>query len=113
MAFQKNFIWYLSKFQCGVCNESYYGDWERHLNVKIWEHIEISPLTKKKVKPNGRAASDHLLLYNHSPSFKTFSVLSKEKRKFLLELKESLLIMRDKPSSKNIRSAPLYLFDRV
>ena len=39
---------------------------------------------------------------------------NKENKKFLLELKESLLIMRDKPSlNRKIRSAPLYLFDKV
>ena len=87
---------------------------ERHLNVKIGEHIGISPLTKNKVKPKGSAARDHLLLCNHSPSFENFGVLTKENKKFLLELKESLLIMRDKPSlNRNIRSASLYLFDKV
>ena len=102
------------KFQCGLCNESYYGECVRHLNVRIGEHIGISPLTRKKVKPKGSAVSDHLLLCNHSPSFENFSVLTKENKKFLLELKESLLIMRDKPSlNRNIRSAPLYLFDKV
>ena len=102
------------KFQCGLCNESYHGECVRHLTVRIGEHIGISPLTKKKVKPKGSAVSDHLLLCNHSPSFENFSVLTKENKKFLLELKESLLIMRDKPSlNRNIRSAPLYLFDKV
>ena len=57
------------KFQGGLCNESYYGECVRHLNVRIGEHIRISPMTKKKVKPNGSAISDHLLLCNHSPSF--------------------------------------------
>ena len=57
------------KFQCGLCNESYYGRCVRYLNARIGEHIGISPLTKKKVKPKGSAVSDHLLLCNHSPSF--------------------------------------------
>ena len=57
------------KFQCGLCNESYYGECVRHLNVRIGEHIGISLLTKKKVKPKGSAVSHHLLLCNHSPSF--------------------------------------------
>ena len=57
------------KFQFGFCNKSYYGKCVRHLNVRIGEHIGISPLTKKKVKPKGSAVSDHLLLCNHSPSF--------------------------------------------
>ena len=40
----------LYKFQGGLCNESYYV---RHFNVRIGEHIGISPLTRKKVKPKG------------------------------------------------------------
>ena len=91
-----------------------YGECVRNLNVRIGEHIGISPLARKKVKPRDSAVSDHLLLCNHSPSFDNFSVLTKENKKFILELKESLLIMRDKPSlNRNIRSAPLYLFDKV
>ena len=31
------------KFQCGLCNESYYGKCVRYLNVRIGEHIGISP----------------------------------------------------------------------
>ena len=26
------------KFQCGLCNESYYGECVRHFNVRIGEH---------------------------------------------------------------------------
>ena len=53
-------------------------------------------LTKRKVKPKVSAISDHLLLCNHSPSVQNISVLTKEDGKFVLELKESLLIMRYK-----------------
>ena len=57
------------------------------------------------------AVSGHLLFCDQSPSSDSFSVLTKENRKFVLELKESLLTMRDKPSlNRNIGSAPLYLF---
>ena len=102
------------KFQCGLCNESYYAKCVRHLNVRIREHIGISPLTRKKSNPKGTTVRDHLLLYNRSPSFEDFSVLTNENKTFLLEMKESLLIMRDKPFlNRNIRSAPLYLFDKV
>ena len=102
------------KFQCGLCNKSYYGEYVRHLNVRIGEHIGMSLLARKKVKPKGTAVSDYLLLCNHSPSLENFSVLTKENKKFLLESKESLLIMRDKAFlNRNIRSAPLYLFDKV
>ena len=74
------------KFQCGLCNESYYGECVRHLNVRIGEHIGISPLTKKKVKPKGSAVSDHLLLCNHSPSFENFSVLTKGNKKIPIRI---------------------------
>ena len=65
------------KFQCGLSNESYYDECIRHLNVRIGMHIGKSPFTRKKVKPKGSAASDHLLLCDHSPSFENFSVLGK------------------------------------
>ena len=46
------------------------GERVRHLNVRIGEHIGISPLTKKKVK-HKRSAVSHLLKV--SPSFESFS----------------------------------------
>ena len=81
------------KFQCGLCNESYYGECMRHLNVRIGEHIGISPLTRKQVKPKNSSVADHLLLCNHSASYDDFSILTRENKTFLLELKEILLII--------------------
>ena len=49
------------KFQCGLCNESYYGECVRYVNVRIGKHIGISPLTKKQVKPKNSSIADHLL----------------------------------------------------
>ena len=67
-----------------------------------------------KYKPKGSAVSNHLLLCSYSPYFENFRVVTKENRKFVLEFKETLLIMRDKLSfNRNIRSAPLYLFDKA
>ena len=57
------------KFQCGLCNESYYGECMRHLNVRIGEHIGISPLTRKQVKPKNSSIANHLLLCNHLASY--------------------------------------------
>ena len=96
------------KFQCGLCNESYYGECVRHLNARIGKHNSISPLTKKQVKPKNSSVADPLLFSKHSVSYDDFSILTK----FLLELKENLLIMRDKPSlNRNITLAPLDVFD--
>ena len=61
------------KFQCGKCNTSFYGETDRHLKVRSGEHIGISP------------------------SFDDFTILAQATNKFLLEIKESFLIKRDKP----------------
>ena len=71
------------KFQCGHCNESYYGECMRHLNVRIGEHIGISPLTKKYVKPKNSSVAGHLLLCNHSAPYYDFSTLTRGNKKFL------------------------------
>ena len=70
------------KFQCGVYNESYYGECMRHLNVRIGEHIGISPLTRKQVKPKNSSVADHLLFCNHSASYDDFSILTPENKSF-------------------------------
>ena len=86
-----------------LCNESY-GESIRHLDIRSGEHMGVSPLTGKKVKPmKNSAVGDHLLHCSYLPSFGNFSILMHENKKFLLEIKESLLIMRDKPSiNRNI-----------
>ena len=75
----------------------------------------MSPLTGKKVKTiNNSVVCDHLLHCNYLSSFDSFSILAHENKKFLLEIKETFLIMKDKPSlNRNINSAPLNLFDKV
>ena len=46
---------------------------------------------------------------NHLASYDNFSILTRENKTFLLELKKNLLIMRDQPSlNRNITSALLY-----
>ena len=38
------------EFQCGLFNESYYGKFVRHLNVRIGKYIRVSPLSKVSPK---------------------------------------------------------------
>ena len=101
------------KFQCGLCNKSYYRECVRHLAVRSGEHTGISPLTNKRVQPRKDSAVCHRLLNcSYSPTFEDFSDRCHENNKYLLELKESLLIMRDRLSmNRNVRSAPLYLLE--
>ena len=99
-------------FQYGLCNESYYGKCVKYLTVS-GDDIGISPLTNRKVQHRrDSAVCHHLLNCNYSAFFEDFSVLRQLNKKFLLELKGSLLIMRDRASmNQNIRSSPLYLFE--
>ena len=103
------------KFQCGFSKGPYYGQSMRHLDIRSGEYICVSPLTGKKVIPSDNSAiCDHLLHCNFLLCFDNFSVSVHENNRYLLEIKESLLILRGKPSlNKNINSAPLYLFDRI
>ena len=100
------------KYTYGKCKSSYYGEMDRHLKFRCGEHIGISPLTSKKKPSKESAIRDHLLICNNVPSFDEFSILAHGNNKFVLEIKESLLIKRDKPvSNKNISCARLFLFD--
>ena len=103
------------KCQSHICNKSHCGGSIRHLDIRYGKHIGVSPLTKKKFRPvNNSAAHDHLLYCIYLSSFDNFSIFARENKKFLLEIKESLLIMRDKPLlNRNITSTPLYLFDKI
>ena len=103
------------RFQCGLCNESHYRECVRHLAVRSGEHIGIVPLTNKRVQPRkDSAVCHHLFNCNYSSTFEDFSVLCHKNKKYLLEVKESLLIMRDRTSmNRNVCSTPLYLFELV
>ena len=70
------------KFQCGLCNKYYYGKRVRHSNVGIGEHIGLSPVTKKQVKPKSRSVTDWLLFCNHLASYDNFSFVTREKKCF-------------------------------
>ena len=81
------------------------------MKVRSGEHIGISPLTFRKVKPLKESAiCDHLLNCNNIPSFDEFTILAYGQHNYILEVKESLLIKRDRPVlNKNISSAKLFL----
>ena len=61
------------------------------------ETIGISPLANRRVQHTKySAACHHLLNFIYSPSFEDF--LCHENKKYLLELKEKLFMMTDRPS---------------
>ena len=54
---------------------------------------------------------EHMLECDHIVTWDDFKVLGRESNNWLLEIKESLFIKRDKPSlNKNIHSQELFLF---
>ena len=78
------------KFKRDLCNEPYYGESIRHLDIRSGKHIGVSPLTEKKVKPsNNSAICDHLLHSKFLPSFDNFNVLAHENKKYYWKLKKS------------------------
>ena len=49
---------------------------DRHLKVRSGEHIDISHMTFRKVKPSKESViRDHLLNYNNIPSFDKLTIL--------------------------------------
>ena len=95
---------FVYQFQCTFCNEFYYGESIIYLDIRSEEHVCVSPLTGKKVKPsNNSAVCDHLFLGSYILSLGNFNILAHENKKYLLEIKDNLLIMNDKLSlNKNI-----------
>ena len=72
----------------------------------VFKNIGISPLTFKKTKPSEESAiREHFLNCNNISSFEEFTILTNKNKKFDLEIKEILLIKRDRPIlNKNISS---------
>ena len=46
----------VSKFLCSNCNITYYGETERHLNVRSREHLSLLALTGKRADNNKKLA---------------------------------------------------------
>ena len=97
-------FWVLYKYTRGQCNSSYYGETDRNLKVRLQN---IMDTTSK-----GIAICDHLLILNKVSSFEEFTVLAYRYHKYILEIKESLMIKHDRHVlNKNISSDKLLPFD--
>ena len=99
-------------FTCGSCNTSYIGKTFRHIKVRVSEHQGVSPRTGKHLKGAlSTSVRDHMLDWNHIVAWDDFKVLRRESNHWLLEIKESLFIKRDRPSlNRNIYFQELFLF---
>ena len=92
------------KFLCRSCTASYIGETYWHFKERISEHQGVSPRTGQPVKGTlSTTVRDHMLVCDHKVVHEDFTFIGNESNRYLLELKESLLIKRDKPSlNKNL-----------
>ena len=100
-------------FKCNSFNAEYIRKTKRHYRTRTSERVGVSPLTGKCVKNNSQtsAVHDHMLFCMTVACPEDFSILAKSFCNFKLEIEESILIKRLKPTlNKNISSVPLYLF---
>ena len=96
-----------------TCSYRYYGKTYLHFFTRAAEHMGISNSTEKRIKNAKQlAVSDHLLQCDCSINFDDFDILASETNNFRLLIKESLLIIRDKPVlNRTTTLFPLKLFD--
>ena len=69
------------------------------MKVRVSEHQGVSPRTGKHLKGTlSTSVRDHMLHCNHAVAWDDFKVFERESKRWLLEIKESLFIERDRPS---------------
>ena len=105
------------KYTCANCNVCYIGCTWRFWEKRLEEHTHISALTGKPL--NGTqvfAPLQHVKKEQCNPagpivSRESFEIIGHEKDRYLLQVKESLLIKKDNPKiNNNAASVALYLF---
>ena len=105
----------LYKYKCGICNNVYIGKTKRHLIVRQYEQLGKLIATDKPLRYSDKdaiAIRKHCHSQGHLASIDNFSILGNAKDNYHLSLKESLLILKLKPSLNVAKeSVPLYLFD--
>ena len=82
------------------------------MKIGVSEHQGVSRRTGKHLKETlSTSVRDHMLDCNHIEAWDDFKVLGRESNHWLLEIKVSLFIKRDRPTlNKNIYFQELFLF---
>ena len=89
------------KFTCATCNSCYYGKTKRHIHTRICEHKGISPSTGNRLQTVNSTVHEHCMNCNQDVNTiceNNFKILCTAKYNSDLEIKESLLILYDKPN---------------
>ena len=104
----------LYKFKCSICINTYVGKTKRHNIVRRYEHLGVSVLTNKPFKYNKdtcTAIRKHINDDNHQCDSDSFKIVGSASNDFHLKIKESLLILKEKPQlNVSNESLPLYVF---
>ena len=105
------------KYTCSNCNVSYIGCTARYWEKRLEEHTHLSALTGKPLSGvQVFAPLQHVKTAKCNPSGPKvtrddFEVIGYERDRYLLQLKESILIKKENPViNGNITSVPLHLF---
>ena len=105
------------KYTCAHCNVSYIGCTARYWEKRLEEHTHLSALTGKPLSGvQVFAPLQHVKSAKCNPegpkvSRDDFEIIGYEKDRFLLQVKESILIKKNNPEiNGNETSVPLYLF---
>ena len=105
----------LYKYKCSICENTYVGKTKRHYIVRMNEHLGISVFSGKSLKYNpdyATAIGKHIKDNDHICNTDCFKIVGTATNDFHLRVKESLLIVKEKPTLNVTKeSLPLYLFD--
>ena len=103
----------LHKYKCNICNNVYIGKTKRHLIVCQYENLGKSIATDKPLRYSDKDATafrKHCHSPDHLISIDNFSRLGNAMNNYHLSLKDSLLILKLKPSL-NVAKESIPLFD--
>ena len=105
----------LYKYKCDISNNVHIGKTKRHLIICQYEHLGKSIATEKPLRYSDKDANTirkHCHSLDHLASIDNFSILGNAMNNYHLPLKESLLILKLKPSFNVTKELiPLYPFD--
>ena len=105
----------LYKFPGNTCNSVYIGKTKKHYLVRQSEHLGLSVFTNKALRYSDKdATAIHKRCHhqNHVNWIDNFTIMGKSVKKYFLQLKESLFILKLTPSLNVAKELMLlYLFD--
>ena len=103
------------KYTCAECNLSYIGCTKRFWEKRLEEHLHVSALTGNRLHGGQIFAPMQHVRSDACPAMRIkredFSLIGREKDKYLVQLKESILILTKRPKlNGNKTSVPVALF---